>query len=513
MEDEVATAVSNGGDNTITHSTVTDDPDSSVDSNRGELLKSPQKDYYTQLHDNGNHEATNGNDTRSALETTDIDNNKTKKYRKKSSIVEEFLFQAKATMFSSGINICNANIGAGVLGLPFAVSDSGFLMAFFLFILFAFVSTFAFQLLMSVGSCYVFKGRVSSYAIVCNDIAPRLQIIIDIFIAFGFTLTCSAYLIIIGDYMPLVAREIGNYSSDSDSIIITREFWIFLFLIILILPTTALKKLDQLRFSSTIAICCFIYVTIIVILFALFPDADTFKLEDDAIGETSFLPTNALDFFEAAPLYVFAYGGHPLAFILTNELENPTLKRINITLINAFGFVTIVYAIVGVTGYATFGDQTATNILLNYPDDNIWIIIVRIGLSIAVAFSYPVLANSWKQSMASLLFRVDKYGKDANDLEWYKYYTLVAILIFATVIISMLTDDLGIVSKLQGSTAGTFLQIVAPGLIYYYYDKKLDRTMLDNKMHNFKWKGAILLIIFGFIMIPFATTLVFVDTY
>ena len=202
-----------------------------------------------------------------------------------------------------------------------------------------------------------------------------------------------------------------------------------------------------------------------------------------------------------------------MAFILTNELENPTLKRINITLTSAFGFVTIVYAIVGLFGYFTFGNETKTNILLNYPDDNGWIIVVRIGLSIAVAFSYPVLANSWKQSAASLIFRVDKYGKDANDLIWYKYYTLVAILIFATLIISMLTDDLGIVSKLQGSTAGTFLQIVAPGLIYYYYDKLADRHMLDNKMHNLKWKGAILLIIFGCIMIPFATTLVFVDTY
>ena len=284
---------------------ITDDPDNTMNSQQGtngntntngQLLSSPQKDYYTKLHDENGHNTTT-TETRSALE---MEGNTHNKYtHKKSSIasVGEFFHQVKASMFSSGINICNANIGAGVLGLPFAVSDSGWVMAIMLFILFAFVSTFAFQLLMSVGACYIQKGQISSYAIVCNDIAPRLQIVIDVFITFGFTLTCSAYLIIIGDYMPLVWRELFG----GDDIMTSREFWILAFLIVLILPTTSLKKLDHLRFSSMIAIGCFIYVTIMVIAFALFPG---FDIEDDDRGDVTALPKNALNFFEAAPLYV-----------------------------------------------------------------------------------------------------------------------------------------------------------------------------------------------------------------
>merc|ERR1712129_495913 len=111
--------------------------------------------------------------------------------------------------------------------------------------------------------------------------------------------------------------------------------------------------------------------------------------------------------------------------------------------------------------------------------------------------------------MGSLLFAVDKQGKEANDLPWYKYCSLVAILVGSTVLIALLTDDLGIVARLQGATAGTFLQIIAPGLIYIYYDKLAVRDQLDNPLHNVKWKGAWLLIIFGSVMIPFGTTLVF----
>ena len=239
-------------------------------------------------------------------------------------------------------------------------------------------------------------------------------------------------------------------------------------------------------------------------------DAERFEIDESEIGEISAFPTSPLNFFEAAPLYVFAYGGHPLAFILTNEMMDPSTNRIHVTLCGSFGFVTMIFAAVALFGYFTFGDRTRSNILLNYPNDDALIIAVRIGLSVAVAFSYPVLANPWKQSMASLLFRVDKEGKDALDLPWYKYYSLVALLVALTVGISMLTDDLGIVSKLQGATAGTFMQICVPGLIYYYYDSVRPQDLRDNPMHNVKWKGAVLLVVFGAIFIPFATTVIFI---
>ena len=454
-----------------------------------ELLKSQQKSEYNQVeHANAKSDG---------------------KYRRRSSIVQEFFYQAKATIFSSTINICNYNIGAGVLVLPFAVSKSGYIMAIVLFAIFGGLSIFSFQLLMSVGFCYVSKGQISSYAIVCNDTAPKLQLLIDISIAFGLTLACSGFLIIIGDYMPLVTKELANFSDDSNSIILTRQFWIFLFLILFILPTTVFRKLDELRFISLVAICCFVYVIIIIILFAV--DIPGLDITQNDRGNTGLFPNTVLDFFEAAPLYIFAFNGHPLAFVLTNELKHPSLKRINRTLFSSFGCVSIMKSVLGMTGYATFGDKTRSNILLNYPDDNIYVIIVRIGISIAVAFSFPVLANPWKQSMASLLYKVDKYGKDVNNLIWYKYYILVGILIFVTLTISMLVDDLGIVFRLQGSTAGIFLQMIAPGFIYYYYDKLCDTIIINNTFHWLKLKGAIILIIFGCIMVPMTTLLVFVS--
>lgn len=197
---------------------------------------------------------------------------------------------------------------------------------------------------------------------------------------------------------------------------------------------------------------------------------------------------------------------------MTNELERPTLRRINVTLSGAFSFVTLLYGVVGLFAYFSFGSATRTNVLLNYPDGDAPIIAVRIGLSVAVAFSYPVLAAPWKESCASLLFGVDKLGKNAADLPAHKYALLVLCLVALSLSVAMLTDDLGIVSKVQGATAGTFLQIIAPGIIYYYYAQINDERINDTPMHSLKLKGAVLLIAFGMLMIPLATTMIFIDT-
>ena len=180
------------------------------------------------------------------------------------------------------------------------MSDTGWFLGIILFVFFGFLSAFAMNLLMSIGR--TFKNEKSSYALVCKRTIPWLQIWIDIFIVFGWYLTTAAYLIIIGDYMPLVAKELG--------IIDNRTFWIFAFLIVLIIPTTALRKLDALRFTSGLAILCFAYLTVVVFLY-LPGISDEFDPINELNRDSEILmfPPDVFSFFKAAPLFIFAFGG------------------------------------------------------------------------------------------------------------------------------------------------------------------------------------------------------------
>lgn len=168
-------------------------------------LTKSNTNYYTKLNENSTIPGDIWMESRladdltavSAMETA----TKSRESRKQSessllsNAVGDFLFQSKASLFSSAINVCNANIGAGLLGLPFAVRESGWLMGIILFVMFAAMSIFSLNLLMTVGACYCHRHRVGSWAIVVRDTAPKLQFLIDFFIAFGYTLTNTAYLI------------------------------------------------------------------------------------------------------------------------------------------------------------------------------------------------------------------------------------------------------------------------------------------------------------------------------
>ena len=69
------------------------------------LLKKHKNNGYSTLDDI---ETPNGHETR---------NGDTNRKQSIFSVGHDFIYQAKASVFSSGINICNANIGAGILGL------------------------------------------------------------------------------------------------------------------------------------------------------------------------------------------------------------------------------------------------------------------------------------------------------------------------------------------------------------------------------------------------------------
>ena len=221
-------------------------------------------------------------------------------YDRKRSMTKAFIGQSKASIFSSGINICNINIGIGVLSLSNAISDVGWFLGILILILFGIISGFAMNLLMSIGR--TFKNEKASYALVCDKTIPWLQICFDIVITFGWFLVEVAYLIVIGDYMPLVANELN--------IIDNRTFWILTFVILLITPTTLFRKLDALRFTSILAILCFIYLIIVVILYSPnVSDALDPINEDNMDNEVLMFPPDVFSFFKAAPVLIWAFGG------------------------------------------------------------------------------------------------------------------------------------------------------------------------------------------------------------
>ncbi|AOA62863.1 Putative transporter [Komagataella phaffii CBS 7435] len=285
-----------------------------------------------------------------------------------------------ATTNSSIINLLNTIIGAGLLALPYALRTDGLVLGMVILLLSAIGAGYGF-FLQGVSSKYLPPGEASFFN-VCQITYPDLAVVFDIAIAIQCFGVGLSYLVLTGDLMPHII-PIENLPIDE------RIFWI-LVSTIFIVPTSFLKKLDSLRYTSVVALLAIVYLVAVIYgnyLQGLLTNWEGFP-ERQPISVWK--PQSFKAISSTFSIVVLAYTGHQNFYQITNELSNPTLRnllKINLvsTIISYLIFVTVALA-----GYLTFGNYISGNIMLIYPDT----IITRLGQSLLVLMvilSYPLM--------------------------------------------------------------------------------------------------------------------------
>eukprot|EP01084_Bolivina_argentea_P304649 526183_1 len=421
-----------------------------------------------------------------------------------------FLDISTATMLSSVINLCNSIVGAAILGLPYAASHVGWLTAIILLIICSLISQFTFQLQTSAG--IIFNRSTNSltssyYTLSKATQVPKLQIISDCTILLTCFGACTAYLIIIGDLMPdVIIHVFGNQTSH---LVQDRRSWIGFFMIFLIIPATILRKLNALRFTSLIAIICFLCITTVMFIY-LYNDTVNIcnDIDNNSCGIIAFKDFKSTSditaFFKAIPIYFFAFGSHPLAFAITNELINSTNSRLNIVILLSFIATTILYIIISLLAYFTFGENVNSNILTNYPQNQVLVSLIRIWVSLAVAFSYPVVFTPGRHSLSTLIWR-----KNATQITTQKFYGVTICMMIITFTIAMIVDDLGIVLSVIGSTGSAVSIMILPGLFYYFMKQNTGKNIKQNFCDKVNTYGSIITVSLGVILVPFCLIILF----
>lgn len=217
-----------------------------------------------------------------------------------------------ATITSSVLNLVNSILGAGLLGLPYAVAFSGYGLGVPMFTLFAFLAAIGLFLLMA-------SGRLvpnANFLLLSQKTIPKLAKIADIAVAINCFGVGTSYFVVIGDLMP----DVMNYFLDKDDyssnnmwlydMATNRRFWIALLALSFVAPIVRLKNLDALKITSGVAIGCFVYVVIIIILYCVVPELDAcMEVGDGDVcnGGTPAGPTSAITFIKVVPIYIFGY--------------------------------------------------------------------------------------------------------------------------------------------------------------------------------------------------------------
>ncbi|ETO34813.1 amino acid/polyamine transporter [Reticulomyxa filosa] len=328
---------------------------------------------------------------------------------------------------------------------------------------------------------------------------PKAMKLVDIAVVLKCFGVATSFLVVVGDLMPDVMTAIlSDNSSDCGDVRVffvvdfgvhTYIFFvayvrmIAIFVVIFVVPFVRFKQMNRLKLISAAALLCFVYVLIVVILYAAVPSLDPCKNDDGCKGSIDAGPTNAFNFVKVLPIYIFCFTCHQNAFTITNELKDNSLPRLNKIIACSIAIAMSVYICFAYCAYFTFGSETESDILPNYPKS--WAIsIVRIVLAISLA----------RQSLSSLVF-----GRNIEELDDKMFYLITYVFTLSAFALSMAVKNLGIVLAFVGATGSTAISYVLPGIYYY----SLHKNDPDNRTKYV----AVAMIILGCVITPFAVTL------
>ncbi|KAJ3253037.1 hypothetical protein HDU77_004773 [Chytriomyces hyalinus] len=380
--------------------------------------------------------------------------------------------EATGTVLSSTTNITNTILGSGMLAMPKALSSTGLSLGILLIFICGAASSFGLYLL---TLCANKIGRNSSFFLVSKATYPVAAIWFDLAIAIKCFGVSISYLVIIGDLVPSILHSIypGN---DSSSLLFSKVFWISVAMALLI-PVAFAKQLNSLRHTSALALCAVVYLLAIVLgNFAFAANGEHGMPTRPEWSDIVWFKIDS-EFFRTLPIFVFAFTCHQNIFSVHNELIDNSVSNVGKVIQLSIGTALVVYQLIGITGYLTFGNSVGGNIISMYPPSSI-ITGGQISLAVLFLLSYPLQCHPARASLEKVLTG----GNPAIQMTDFRFGAITSGLLLGSYLIAISVDDLSTVLSLVGATGSTAICYIFPGLLYY----KL-RIVTDPADESKKW--------------------------
>ncbi|KAI9814534.1 MAG: hypothetical protein M1832_005714 [Thelocarpon impressellum] len=389
----------------------------------------------------------------------------------------------RASWVSSVVNLVNTIVGAGVLAMPAALSHMGILLGVFV-ITWAGV-TAAFGLYLQTRCAMYLERGSSSFFALSQITYPNAAVIFDAAIAIKCFGVGVSYLIIIGDLMPGVVRGFNEDAGRVD-FLVDRHFWVTAFML-LVIPLSFLRRLDSLKYTSVVALISIGYLVILVVAHFVMGDTMKDRGEIRVIGWGGLIPT-----LSSFPVIVFAYTCHQNMFSVLNEIRDGSLRNTTSVVTTSIGSSGLIYLLVAITGYLSFGNKVEGNIVGMYLP-SIASTVGKAAIVVLVLFSYPLQVHPCRASVDAVLkWRPNNYKAlaanrgsspsrerpllaaakpsgpaSAEPMGETRFAAITTTIIVLSYTVAMTVSSLEKVLAYVGSTGSTSISFILPGLFYY----------------------------------------------
>jgi len=398
----------------------------------------------------------------------------------------------KSGIRGASANMVNSIVGAGIIGIPYALRQSGLVAGLLLLLLVAFLTDKSLRIIVGLASFHpLLRNRhIETFEDLAGACFGKLGsnfILVNMFImAYGAML---AYLLIIKDTVP---SFLGVDDSEKNEKLYKNLIMAATSALIM-LPLSIQRDMASLAVTSTFSISADVLLVCFIAGYA--PIKETVE---NAGGFGKVLATDSVNptLFIGLGILSTAMACQHSAFIVSGSLENKTMKRWSTVTGNSITISVILCAILGVTGYLGFLDETKADVLVNFDHDLPIAKFAKMLLAITMFFTYPMESFVARHVLVMLFHKGDMDGRDDPSHTGEDGYEAGGFLFLnrrqswtlsiyiATLIPAFFFEDLGPVLSITGAVGGGCISYLAPGVIYLAVNGEAFLSSVSNLLQN-----------------------------
>ncbi|TNM91695.1 hypothetical protein fugu_020075 [Takifugu bimaculatus] len=409
----------------------------------------------------------------------------------------------------SVFNLSNAIMGSGILGLSFAMANTGIVLFTFLLIAVAILSLYSVHLLLMTakeGGSLIYEklgerafgwpGKMAAFgSIIMQNIGAM-----------------SSYLFIVKYELPEVIRTFLALEENSGEWYLNGNYLVIFVSIGVILPLSLLKNLGYLGYTSGFSLSCMVFFLGVVIykktqlpcpLPFFFHNANVSANASEMMGLYQH-NSSALAGFSRAdmspallsgpgaqqpgavphadleemctpkyfvfnsqtaytiPILAFAFVCHPEVLPIYSELKDRTRRRMqNVSNLSILTML-LMYMMSALFGYLTFYDNVEAELLHTftkvYKFDTM-LLLVRLAVLTAVTLTVPIVLFPIRSSITTLLF-------SGRDFSWTRHMLIAAAILAFNNMLVIFVPTIRDIFGFIGSSAATMLIFILPAAFY-----------------------------------------------
>lgn len=381
----------------------------------------------------------------------------TRKIKKESTKAKEH----KSSVAGATSNLVNAIIGAGIVGIPFAIKECGLIAGIILVLLCALLTEKSLRVLIDTAKHVDVPSYETLFESTYGSFGFYFISINMLIMAYG---GCLSYLTIIKDTLPVLLGVSSEDVGMARAILVVSTMAI-------ILPISMQRDMADLAKTSKVSVIFQCAMVAVVVVFS--PVSESIEANGGLVQIAAESVVNWNKIFIGLGVLSFAFVCQHGAFIVAGSLEKPTKERWAMATSRALSLCVILEAACGIAGYLAFLEETQGDILNNFLSlgGNITKAanIARGLLCTTMFFVYPMDSFICRHVFVVLFFRGRRAheGDDASVLNRRdRRIAMTLIIYFSSLIPALFVESVGSVLAITGTIAGSCLSYIGPGMIY-----------------------------------------------